>query len=106
MAPVRKGSELHITRHPYDMNSYFKETDERKKRYHFCHCLFARTSILIDEGTVSKTMCYCSLGFVISSWEETLGVRLHGDVVESVLGGDDICRFVIYLPDEVVEKYT
>jgi hypothetical protein len=38
-------------------------------------------------------MCNCSLGLIISSWEETLGVKLDGDVVESVLGGDDICRF-------------
>jgi len=106
LAPVRKGSELHITRHPYDMNSYFKETDERRKRFHFCHCLFARTSILSVEGTVSKTMCYCSLGLVISSWEETLGVRLDGDVVGSVLGGDDTCKFIIYLPDEVIENFT
>ena len=106
LAPVRKGSELHIARHPYDMGGYFKETDERKKRYNYCHCLFARTSILSDEGTVSKTMCYCSLGLIISSWEETLGVRLDGDVLEAVLDGDDVCKFVIYLPDEVIEKYT
>ena len=105
LAPVRKGSELHIARHPYDMNSYFNETDERRKRFHYCHCLFARTSILSDEGTVSRTMCYCSLGLILKSWEETLGVRLDGEVVKSVLGGDDICKFIIYLPDEVMEKY-
>ena len=104
LAPVRKGSQLHITRHPYDMNSYFKEIDERRKRVHYCHCLFARTSILSYDGTVSKTMCNCSLGLIISNWEETLGVRLDGDVIESVLGGDDICRFVIYLPDEIMKN--
>jgi hypothetical protein len=106
LAPVRKGSELHIARYPYDMNSYFKETDERRKRFHYCHCLFARTSILSDEGTVSKTMCYCSLGLIISSWEETLGVRLDGEIAQSVLSGDKICKFIIYLPDDVMEKYT
>jgi len=106
LAPVRRGSELHISRHPYDITSYFKETDERKRRFHFCHCLFARTSILSDEGTVSKTMCYCSLGLVKAAWENTLGVELDGEVVKSVLDGDDICSFVIYLPDEILEKYT
>ena len=50
-------------------------------------------------------MCNCSLGLIISSWEETLGVRLDGDVAKSVLDGDDICKFVIYLPDEVIKKY-
>ena len=106
LAPVRKGSELHITRYPYDLENYFKETDERKKRFLFCHCLFARTSILSDEGTVSKIMCYCSLGLIIKSWEETLGVRLNGEVVSSVLGGDDICKLIIKLPDEIMKKYV
>ncbi|MCL2605042.1 MAG: DUF6144 family protein [Defluviitaleaceae bacterium] len=105
LSAVRKGSELHISRHPYDMTSYFKETDERKKRFHFCHCLFARTSILNDEGAVSKTMCYCSLGFAKAQWENTFGVELDGEVVKSVLGGDGICSFIIYLPDEIIEKY-
>ena len=106
LSAVRKGSELHISRYPYDMTSYFKETDERKKRFHFCHCLFARTSILNDEETVSKTMCYCSLGLVKAPWEETLGVKLDGEVVKSVLDGDEICSFIIYLPNEIIEKYT
>jgi len=105
LSPVRKGSELHITRHPYDMTSYFNETDKRRKRFHFCHCLFARTSILSDHGTVSKTMCYCSLGLIISNWEKILGVELDGEIVESVLDGDDICKFIIYLPDEAMKKY-
>ena len=106
LSAVRKGAELHISRHPYDMTSYFKETDERKKRFHFCHCLFARTSILSDEGTVGRTMCYCSLGLVKAPWENTLGVELDGEVVKSVLDGDDICSFIIYLPEEIIEKYT
>ncbi len=88
------------------MNSILKETDEGRKRFHYCHCLFARTSLLSDEGIVSKTICNCSLGLIISSWEEILGIKLDGDVVSSVLGGDDLCRFVIYLPKEFIEKYT
>jgi hypothetical protein len=106
LSPVRKGSELHISRYPYDMTSYFQETDERKKRFHFCHCLFARTSILSDEGTVSKTICYCSLGLAKASWENTLGVELDGEVVKSVLDGDNICSFIIHLPNDIIEKYT
>ena len=104
LVPVRKGSELHIARHPYDMNSYFSETDARRKRFHYCHCLFARTSILSDEGTVSRTMCSCSLGLILSSWEEILGVRLDGEVIQSVLGGDSLCRFIIHLPKEIMAK--
>jgi hypothetical protein len=105
-APVRKGSELHITRYPYDMTAYFNETDERKKRFHYCHCLFARSSILNEGATVSKSMCYCSLGLVKAQWEAALGMELDGEIVQSVLGGDDICKFIIYLPDEILEKHT
>ncbi|MCL2498758.1 MAG: DUF6144 family protein [Defluviitaleaceae bacterium] len=106
LSAVRKGSELHISRHPYDMTNYFNETDERRRRFHFCHCLFARTSILNDEGAVSRTMCYCSLGFAKAQWENTFDVELDGEVVKSVLGGDGICSFIIYLPDDIIEKYT
>jgi len=35
-----------------------------------------------------------------------LNVELDGEVVQSVLGGDLICKYVIYLPDEIVKKYT
>jgi hypothetical protein len=104
LSPVRKGSQLHIAMHPYDMTNYFRETDTHKKRFHYCHCLFARTSILSNEGTVSQTMCYCSLGRVVSAWGETLGVELDGEVVKSVLGGDDICEFIIHLPDSIIKN--
>lgn len=106
LSPVRKGSQLRIARHPYDITSYFNETDENKKRFHYCHCLFARTSILNNGGAVSKTMCYCSLGLILSGWEETLGVALDGEVVKTVLGGDDICEFIIHLPESVLKNIT
>ena len=36
---------------------------------------------------------------------ETLGVRLDGEGVQSVLDGDKICKFIICLPKEIMEKY-
>lgn len=101
LSAVRKGSELHITMLPYDMKNYFEETDARMKKYHYCHCPFARTSILSDEGSVSKTICNCSLGLAKTVWENTLGMKLDGYVLHSVLGGDDFCTHVLYLPDEL-----
>lgn len=103
---ARKGSEIHITAFPYDMVNYIKETDEQKKRYYACHCPFARESILTKGAEVSKTLCYCSLGHAKVMWEAILSVELDGDVVQSVLGGDLMCKYVIYLPDEIVKKYT
>lgn len=103
---ARKGAEIHITGFPYDMVNYIKETDERKKRYYACHCPFARESILTEGAEVSKTLCFCSLGHAKVMWEAVLNVELDGEVVQSVLGGDLICKYVIYLPDEIVKKYT
>lgn len=103
---ARKGSEIHITAFPYDMVNYIKETDERKKRYYACHCPFARESILKEDKEVSRTLCYCSLGHAKVMWEAMLNVELDGEVLQSALGGDLMCKYVIYLPDEIVRKYT
>ncbi|HEX2945187.1 MAG TPA: hypothetical protein VHT96_04455 [Clostridia bacterium] len=103
---IRKGSAIHITAFPYDIVNYIKETDERKKRYYACHCPFARESILNEGEEVSKTLCYCSLGHAKVMWEAILNIELDGEVLQSVLGGDLMCKYVIFLPDEIVRKYT
>ncbi len=103
---ARKGHQIHATAIPYETSAYLRETDLQKKRYLACHCEFARESLLHAEGPVSKTLCYCSLGHTKIFWETALDVELNGDVVESVLGGGMLCRFVIDLPQDVVDKYT
>ena len=102
----RNGSEIHITAFPYDMVNYLGETDERKKRYYACHCPFARESILTEGAEVSKTLCYCSLGHAKVMWEAVLHVELDGEVIQSALGGDVLCKYVIHLPDEIIRKHT
>lgn len=106
LAPVRKGSELHVTAFPSNMVEYLSETDERKKRYQACHCPFARESILRENEEVSRTLCFCSLGHAKIMWEAVFDMDLDGDVVQSVLGGDLLCRYVVYLPGEIMEKYV
>lgn len=83
-----------------------KETDKNKKRYFACHCQFARESILQEEGAVSKTICNCSLGHTKVFWEAIFDTPLEGKVVSSVLGDGLLCRFVIYLSDDIMEKYV
>jgi len=51
-------------------------------------------------------MCYCSLGHTKVFWEAALDTKLEGDVMHSALGGDLLCQFAIYLPDEIMEKYV
>ena len=88
------------------MVNYINETDERKKRYYACHCPFARGSILAEGAEVSRTLCYCSLGHAKVMWEAILKMELDGEVLQSVLGGDLMCKYVIYLPEEIVKRYT
>ncbi|AUS97109.1 hypothetical protein CDQ84_16085 [Clostridium thermosuccinogenes] len=101
----RFGNKIIATAIPYRLIDFLKTEDIRMKRYYMCHCQFARESI-ISEKTVSKTMCYCSLGHTKVFWEAALDTKLEGDVLHSALGGDLLCQFVIYLPDEIMEKYV
>ena len=104
LSPLRKGNQLVVAGFPFDMVNYLKETDERKKRYHACHCPFARASILADEGAVSSTICYCSLGHAKILWEALLDRELDGHILSSVLRRDLSCQWVIELPSSSEES--
>ncbi len=105
LAPVRKGNTLTCMAFPCNMNEYLKADNDRMKRYHACHCPFAKESILSDE-TVSATLCYCSLGHVMNFAEAFLGRELEGRVVHSVLRGDLTCEYEIRIPDDIMLQYV
>ena len=90
----REGNTLYVTKIPYDIVSYLKETDKMMKRYYACHCPFVRESILTADE-VSENWCYCSGGFAKFPFEQVLGRELKVTLLKSVLAGDDICRFAI-----------
>lgn len=106
LAAERRGAQLHITAFPSSMIDYLQATDEREKRYLACHCPFAKESILLEKEEVSKTLCFCSLGHAKIMWEAIFDRELDGDVVESALNGDQLCRYVIYLPQELMDQYV
>lgn len=105
LAPVRKGNKLYCMAFPANMQKYLDATDEKMKRYHACHCPFAKESIL-SEAAVSSTLCNCSLGHVMNFTEAFLGRELEGRVLHSVLGGDLTCEYEITLPDDIMEEYV
>ena len=105
LAPVRKGNKLYCMAFPANMPEYLKATDNRLKRYHACHCPFAKESILSD-ASVSPALCNCSLGHVMNFTEAFLGRALSGKVVRSVLNGDLTCEYEITIPDDIMEKYV
>lgn len=105
LAPVRKGNKLICTAFPCDMKEYLEAKDNTMKRYHACHCPFAKESILSGE-TVSAALCYCSLGHVMNFSEAFLDRELEGKVVQSVLNGDMTCEYEITIPDDIMARYV
>lgn len=103
---ARENNTIEVVAIPCETQKYLKETDENRRRYYACHCQFARKSILQKEGSVSKTFCNCSLGHTKVFWEAVLDTALDGEVISSVLGEGLLCKFLIYLPDEIMKKYV
>lgn len=98
---VREGNVLHEAKIPYMTREYLAETDERLKRYYYCHCPWVRESLRTGDVDVSPTFCNCSSGFHKKSWEVIFDQPLKAEVVEAVLQGDPWCKFAIHLPDNL-----
>lgn len=95
---VRIGNIVYETKIPYDTKNFLAETDPTLKRYHYCHCPWAREAIKSGER-IAPIFCNCSAGFHKKPWEAALGHKIKADVLESVLQGDSRCRFAIHLPE-------
>jgi predicted hydrocarbon binding protein len=74
-----------------------KETDPVKRRDYYCHCPRMREALRF-VAAVSPTYCYCGAGFYKHIWEEILQEPVEIEILETVLKGDDVCRFAIRLP--------
>jgi hypothetical protein len=99
---VRDGAVLYEVKIPYMAREYLAETDERLKRYYYCHCPWVRESLKEGDVHVSPTFCQCSAGFHKKSWEVIFDQRLEAEIVESVLKGDPWCKIAIHLPEQAV----
>lgn len=102
---VRRGSKIYHTCFPKNMEQYIRESDSERRRYHACRCPYARESVLSGGSAVPKVFCNYCLGRVKLMWETILEMPLDGRVFQSALEGDDLCRYVIYLPEGIAEKY-
>lgn len=96
----REENRVYITKVPYNAIRYLHETDAKMKRYYACHCPWVREAILRDQP-ISSDVCDCSLGFA-SHYLAGLNRELKGEVLESAIKGDSRCRFVFYLPKELI----
>lgn len=98
---VRVGNIVYETKIPFLTREYLAESDPTLKRYYYCHCPWAREAVKNGEK-VAAIFCNCSAGFHKKPWEGALGQRIQVDVLESVLQGDDRCRFAIHLPESLI----
>jgi hypothetical protein len=96
----REGYIIYETKIPYMTQMYLAETDPTLRRYYYCHCPWAREAIKHGDVRLAETFCNCSGGFHKKTFEVIFKQPLKVEVLESVLKGDDRCRFAIHLPSE------
>ncbi len=97
LSGVIKDNKLHITKIPYDTVSYLNAKNETDRKYYGCHCPFAREAIKSGNNNVPGRFCYCSAGYAKFPFEVILDQKLKIKVKESILMGDDLCKFEIDL---------
>ena len=101
-AGIREGNRVFMTKIPYDTKSYLSETDPKKKKYHYCHCPWMREALLKEEKPVDPIWCNCSGGFYKNFWEAVLDQPVKIELLESVIQGDELCKFALHVPSEIL----
>jgi hypothetical protein len=97
-----EGRKILLFQNPHMWDEYLSETDPVMKRHYFCHCCWAKESILTDKP-VSASFCYCSFGHSKRWLDDALGRQLDGRVLCSVLDGSSTrCVFEVDIPDDIV----
>lgn len=94
---VREGNTLYVTKQPADKDSYDNAQTSAEKRMAACFCSLIRQRL--DAG-VSPTFCNCSAGWFRQTWEGIIGQPVQVEILETVLKGDELCRFAVHLPVE------
>lgn len=96
---VRNGNVIFETKIPFNTKAYLEEKDPEARRYLYCHCPWVKESLRSNTLKVSATFCQCSAGFHKKIYEVIFEQKLKAEVLQSVLKGDDRCRFAIHLPE-------
>jgi len=93
----RKGRTIFVVKIPYMAIDYLSEKNPIMRRYYFCHCPWARETIL-EGKELDPEFCHCSAGYTKKPLDVAFDADLEIEVLESVLAGDDRCRFAVHLP--------
>jgi hypothetical protein len=96
---VRHGERILFTKIPYAPDEWLQEKDPARRRYLACHCPLARASIPGAGPRIPAIFCNCSAGFEKLPFGAAFGAEPAVDVVESILAGNERCRFSITIPE-------
>ncbi len=97
LAGILDHDKIIITKIPKYPEIYFSTEDMDEKRYSYCHCGRVRKQIREQKQAFSDSYCYCGAGYYKAIWSEILGKDIKIDVIETVLKGSTICKFVLLL---------
>ena len=98
LAGILNGRTIVATKIPKSGNlaAYLAESDPEAKHRLYCHCPRIREAPDIEE-TIPLLYCYCGAGYYKAIWEEILQHTVCVKILQSVLKGDDVCRFELAL---------
>jgi hypothetical protein len=103
---VRKGDKIIIMKIPHMAKEYLAEKNVQRKRYYYCHCPWVKEAFKHSAKPLSPVFCNCSAGFYRAYWEIVFDEPIRVDVLESLLRGDSVCRFAVYIPASVIASIS
>jgi hypothetical protein len=102
LAGTLQGNTIIATKIPKSgyLADYMQESDPQARREMYCHCPRVRDVLRTGEP-LSDLYCYCGAGFYKGIWKEILSRPVEVEVLESVLGGGDVCKIAIRVLPEL-----
>lgn len=101
---IREGNRVMITKIPYMAKQFLHTTDDKMKRYYFCHNPWIRDALKEEDQPINPVFCGCSAGYFKNFWEAVLGQPVRVEVLKSVIAGDDVCEFALHLPPRFAKE--
>jgi predicted hydrocarbon binding protein len=93
--PYREGNVIYEIRNPRDPEAYVKATTPYEKQMAACFCPLIRAT----QKVLSKEYCHCSAGWYKGIYEGIFKTPVRVEVLQSVISGDENCKFAIHLPE-------
>jgi hypothetical protein len=56
-----------------------------------------------EDQPIDPIFCNCSGGYYKNYWEAVFDQPVKVELLESVLMGDQVCKFALHLPPEIIE---